>query len=480
MSTSGPIHRFGAWELDVPQRQLRRHGSVVPLRSRPFDLLSVLVGHAGELVSKDELLDRAWPGVIVEENNLQVQISVLRKVLGPSAIATVPGFGYRFTLPLMQAPAATSALPDSARVASTLIGREDDIAALQALVNRERMVTIVGAGGIGKTRVAMAVAETMASTFDAGVAWVDLTPVTDASILATHVCACVGIDAGSASSAQQALVQAMSQGRRLVVLDNAEHLADAAAALAGALIAGTSGTHLLATSQAPLHLGAESLFRLDALALPAAGTPIDQAMRHGAVALFLARMRAVDRRFEVEPRHMDTLIDICRRLDGIPLAIELAAARVPLLGLAGLAAQLGERFKLLRGARRDLPTRQQTLSAVFDWSHQLLSPVEQIVFRRLGGIKGRYLSARPHAFAWVINAARPLPTWASRTRTRSGCGRKGNCCELGQAACRCRPCRGDHTETPSLVLHRRVTESAVRRWRSNSGSLRRCSWRTFS
>lgn len=390
MSTFDPPHRFGAWELDVPQRQLRRHGSVVPLRSRPFDLLTALVGKAGELVSKDELLERAWPGVIVEENNLQVQISVLRKVLGPSAIATVPGFGYRFTLPLMQTPAVASALPDSARVASTLIGREEDITALQALVSRERMVTIVGAGGIGKTRVATAVAETMAPTFDAGVAWVDLTPVTEPSILATHVCASIGIDAGAASTAQQALVQAMRQGRRLVVLDNAEHVADAAAALAAALIAGTSGTQLLATSQAPLHLGAECLFRLDALALPAAGTPIEHAMQHGAVALFVARAQAVDRRLDIEPRQVDTLIDICRRLDGIPLAIELAAARVPLLGLAGLLAQLSERFKLLRGTRRDLPTRQQTLSAVFDWSHHLLSSVEQIVFRRLGVFSGTF------------------------------------------------------------------------------------------
>jgi predicted ATPase/DNA-binding winged helix-turn-helix (wHTH) protein len=408
-------YAFGPFRLDVGERQLSRDGVVQPLRGRPFDLLAVLVARAGELVSKDELLDLAWPGVVVEENNLQVQVSVLRKLLGAEAIATVPGRGYRFQLPVV----AGALTRDSARgpvrpryvdvQGASMFGRDEDRAAIQRMLDGERQVTIVGAGGIGKTRLARAVAGAAAAHLDGRVAWVDLAAVADPDTLASHVALALGVEAGGRADELDAIARSFGTQPELLVLDNAEHLVQPVAALVAGLLERAPALRVLVTSQAPLRTGGEHVYRLEPLPVPPTDASLDAALRHASVALLEARVRAMDRHFVLQAADVPGAATICRRLDGIPLAIELAAARVPLLGLSQLAQQLDERFEVLRSSRRDAPTRQQTLEAVVDWSHGLLSPVEQTVFRRLAVFAGAFdldqageLASGGTLDAWVV------------------------------------------------------------------------------
>jgi len=391
-----PPYRFGAFELDVRQRQLRRDGDLVPLRPRPFDLLTVLASRAGELLSKDQLLELAWPGVIVEENNLQVQVSVLRKILGQDSIVTVPGWGYRFALPLLGGDTAGPvAFPPPPRgpglpAPPVLFGRDEDVARLGALIVVERLVTVLGAGGIGKTRLAQTVARASGAAFESEVSWVDLGHLREGTLLPTQVGTALGIDGVQGQPSPEELARALSQGRRLLVLDNAEHMLAPVVDLVSELLLRAPALHVLATSQAPLHHSAERLFRLEALPVPPAGTEAQEVMRYGAVGMLVDRVRRIDRHFTLTETDAESAAAVCRRLDGIPLAIELAAARVPVIGLSRLVEQLDERFDVLRGGFRDAPDRQQTLSAVLDWSHQLLAPAEQATFRQLGAFAGAF------------------------------------------------------------------------------------------
>ena len=350
---------------------------------------------------------------MVEENNLQSQVSQLRKLLGPQAISTIPGRGYRFTATVdespsseeVAAPNATDAPPGQASAPPTptalrtnlpavlpaLIGRDDDLLALGALIDRHRgthrMVTIAGAGGIGKTRLAQALAEARTGAYAHGVCFVDLAPVTDPAQVADTIATALGVPT-VAADATEALIHAVAPLEILILLDNAEHLLDEVARLALHLLASAPGLQLLVTSQAPLKVADERIYRLGALGLPDDEIDVDEALTFGAVALFVDRAQAADRRFALDAANLETVIDICRRLDGLPLALEFAAARVPLLGVHRLATSLGERLRLLTAGSRGAPARQQTLRAALEWSHGLASPVEQIVFRRLGVLAG--------------------------------------------------------------------------------------------
>lgn len=413
------VYRFGRFVLDAANRQLIDNGAPVALRARPFDLLRVLLEHGGRLVSKDRLLDLAWPGVVVEENNLQVQVSVLRKILGPEAIATLPGRGYRLVMPITSVALVAAmeqtpvAIATSAEFATPLIGRDDDVAAAIDCLRQFRLLTVVGAGGIGKTRLAQAIARQMAGEFADGVLWVELSPLSDptfdVALLANRISdkLCTPLAAGGAPL--DLLVAALRGRALLLVLDSAEHLLAAVAPVVAAIVAGTERVRVLVTSQAHLKLGAEQIYRLAALALPPPGTPCDELLRYGAIELFVRRAQAADRRFAFDAGNADEVIEICRRLDGIALALELAAARVPLLGVSALAARLDQRFRLLTAGSRDAPTRQQTLLATLDWSHQLLGADEQVAFRRLG------LTAGPVTLeqACVIVADERLDEWAA-------------------------------------------------------------------
>ncbi len=395
--------RFGTLEFRPAQRQLRVDGKDLPLGGRAFDVLSHLIEQRHRVVPRNELFDRVWQGMAVNESNLQTQVSALRKLLGARAIATVPGRGYQFTLAqtcesatadIVPPAAETPAVP-TAPAASTLasralppapphmLGRDDDLAALQRLLQQHRLITVVGAGGMGKTTLALAAAHGVQADPPDGVAWVELAPVADAALLVSVVARQLAIPVPG-SNPQAALVNALAPRRMLLVLDNAEHLLEAVAALVHAVLDGAPGVRVLVTSQAALNLGGERLFRLGALAAPDLGASVEEALGYGAVALFVDQAQAADRHFQLTPDNLPAVVDLCVHLDGVALAIKLAAARLPLFGLQGLQARLSERFRLLGQGPRSAPSRQQTLRAALDWSHGLLSVHEQTVFRRLG------------------------------------------------------------------------------------------------
>ena len=385
-------------------RQLFVDGQPAVLGARAFDVLHALMERRDRLVTKNELLDLVWPGLVVEENNLQVQISTIRKLLGPQVVTTIPGRGYRFTAVRDDEPprattfpsgpaSALSAAPE-ARLTNLpeelppLYGRDEDLSAVRALIEAHKLVTIVGAGGIGKTRLAQAAVHALADRYADGVWFVDLAPVSDPALTASTVARTLNLRLGADPQAD-ALADLLRTGEMLIVFDNCEHLLDAVAGLATALRRVAPRIRLLTTSQEPLKLPDEQMYRLGTLALPSE-VSVESARQAGAVALFTARVQTLDPYFELCADNVGHVIDICRRLDGIALAIELAAARVPLLGVEGLRARLDERFRILTAGARFAPRRHQTLRAALEWSYALLSAAEMAVFRRLGVFVGSF------------------------------------------------------------------------------------------
>jgi predicted ATPase/DNA-binding winged helix-turn-helix (wHTH) protein len=411
-------YRLDRHEIRVDERALLVDGQEVAIGARAFDLLLALVERADRVVTKHELLDVVWPGLVVEENNLQVQVSALRKVLGAQAIATVPGRGYRLTLPVDDVDGA--APPAAARGAPgnlpphgpAPIGRDDALSALLAQVGAHPLVTLVGAAGIGKTTLARAATQALRERWSDGVWWVELAPVVDPVQVPVAVAQALGVTLGGSAPAGELLAGVLQSRQMLLVLDNCEHVVDAAATLVSALLEQAPGVRVLATSQELLNIAGERVVRVDPLAVPGDGVPTEDAARFGAVRLFAERARAVDPRFELGPGNVEAVTDICRHLDGVPLAIELAAARVRLLGVQGVREHLGERFRVLTGGARNVMRRHQTLRAAIDWSHALLTPVEQVVLRRLGIFAGGFTLALARQVARDEAIDRTIDEWA--------------------------------------------------------------------
>jgi predicted ATPase/DNA-binding winged helix-turn-helix (wHTH) protein len=393
--------RFGRFELQTHERRLLIDGAPAALGARAFDLLLALAERPGRLVGKRALMELVWPGLVVQDNNLAAQMSALRKVVGDEVIATIPGRGYRFVARIEaasidtgtpavaqeQTPAGSLAAALPTHLPSelpALLGRADDLAALGALVDAHRLVSIVGPGGIGKSLLAEHLLDARRNTYAQGVCWVELAAVTDAAALPGAIAAALGVHGGPGEPKAQ-LIAALAPLALLLALDNAEHLLDAVALMCHALHAAAPGLRIVVTSQAPLKLAAEHVLRIEPLAVPQRALPAAQALQFGAVALFTERAHALDARFALADANAALVIELCRALDGMPLAIELAAARAPLLGLQQLLSSLPERLQLLSANRnRAAPERQQTLRAALEWSHALLQPREQQVFRRLG------------------------------------------------------------------------------------------------
>jgi predicted ATPase len=370
----------------------------------------VLIEAGGELVTKDEILSRVWPGMVVEEHSLQFHISALRKVLGKDRgfIKTISGRGYRFVADVTAAageeealPGRATGLPPTLRDAETLtnlpaptselIGREVELREASTLLTAHRLVTLVGAGGMGKTRLGLAVARRLRPNFADG-AWVaELGPLSDPELVPVTIAAAIGLELAGGTVTPERVASALGAKPLLLVLDNCEHVIDAAASMAEALLRANPAAHVLATSREPLRAADECLYRVPPLAVPAKGTEdIKDLLKYGAVQLFVARMRATDTHFAPDRRIAPAIAAICRRLDGIALAIELAAARAAALGVEAVAAHLDDRFQLLTGGRRTAPVRHQTLRATFDWSYELLSEAERAVLRRLSIFSGSF------------------------------------------------------------------------------------------
>jgi len=410
-------YRFDRFELQPAARRLLAEGREAKVGARAFDVLLALVERPGRVVGKDDLLATVWPGTVVEEANLAVQVSALRKVLGSGLIATVAGRGYQFTgtlEPLATAPAGADAAREATALAAArgavprattpIYGRNDELTELGALLAAHRLVTLTGAGGIGKTRLAQAWGE--GPGHRERIAWIDLAGVHDAAQLPGTVLARLGgAETAAGGGAAAALAAALAPLAITLVLDNAEQVAAEVAAFVQPLLDAAPGLRLLVTSQVPLRLQAEQVLRLGTLPVPPARTTVAEALRHAAVMLFVERARAADPRFELAEGNVTSVVDICRRLDGLPLALELAASRVATIGVNPLAAADTNAaapdagLAVLGSGPRDAPERQRTLYAALQWSHQLLDAPARRLFRRLGLFSGGFTLAAALAVA---------------------------------------------------------------------------------
>ena len=405
-TTSGePAISFGPFRLVAAQRLLLEGDKPVRLGSRAFDILTALVERAGEIVSKEELIARVWPATYVEEANLKIQVSALRRALGDGQgdnryVVNVVGRGYNFVAPIRQeAPSRASRSPTIAPAAlhnlpfatTRMIGRDETVTTLVARLSRQRLVTIVGPGGIGKTTVALAVAEQMISSHEHGVWLVDLTPLADQRLVPSAVATVLGLEI-RADDQLSGLVTHLKDKRMLLLLDNCEHVIDAAAGLAAALLSGTPGVSILATSRERLGIIGEREYRLGPLSSPEPSSKltIAETATFPAVRLFVERVSAIMEDFELTDASAPLVIEICRKLDGLPLAIEFAAPCVEALGVQGLADRLNNSLPLLTAQRRTSTARHQTMRAVIDWSYGLLSDDVQRNFRALGIFAGSF------------------------------------------------------------------------------------------
>ncbi|MCB1999374.1 MAG: helix-turn-helix transcriptional regulator [Rhodoferax sp.] len=403
-----PALTFGPFRLLRTQKLLLEDEQPVRLGSRALDLLIALVSRAGEVVDKAELMDLVWPRTVVEENSLRVQLAALRKVLGDGQvgaryIVNHPGRGYCFVAPVTQTYALAAAraqdgasglLEHRQRLPARLtrmIGRASAVATLAAQLSTRRFVTIVGTGGIGKTTVALAVAETLHAGYAHGVRFIDLAQV--AQDRPVPAALATGLGLPSLSTDPVATLGAFLRDKQmLIVLDNCEHLIDTLVPLIEPILREAASLHVLATSREPLRAEGEWLHRLPALALPpvSEGLAAAQAITYPAVELFVERATASLDSFELADQDAPLICELCRRLDGNALAIELAAARVHLFGLRGLVAHLDAHVLQLKQGRRSVLLRQQTLASMLDWSYQLLAPNERLVLRRLSIFTGPF------------------------------------------------------------------------------------------
>ena len=405
---------FGPFRLLAAQRLLLEGDRAVRLGGRAFDILTALVERAGEVVNRQDLIARAWPRTFVEEGNLKIQVGALRRALGDGQdgnryIVTVVGRGYNFVAPIHKVePARASPFPTTAPAAlhnlpfatTRMIGREERVTALAKQLSHQRLVTIVGPGGIGKTTVALAVAEWMIGVYEHGVWLVDLAPLSDPGLVPSAVATVLGVEV-SAEDALPGLVAALRDNRTLLMLDNCEHVIDAAAGFAAAVLGGASGVHILATSREPLRVPGERVHRLGPLNCPepSPGLTAAEVSTFSAVQLFAERVSAIVEDFTLTDANASLAAAICRKLDGLPLAIEFAAPRVEFLGVEGLAAGLDHSLPLLTARRRTAMPRHRTMQAVIDWSYSLLSEAEQRLFRALGIFAGGFTSDAVSAVA---------------------------------------------------------------------------------
>jgi predicted ATPase/DNA-binding winged helix-turn-helix (wHTH) protein len=400
-----PEISFGPFRLLPEQRVLLEDGSLVGIGGRALDLLVALVERAGQLVAKEELIARVWPNVSVCEGNLKTQIAALRTALrdgrdGARYVVSTPGRGYRFVAPIARSNEPQSPIPPAAPLKSPielpncppqLIGRAGIVHELHRGLQRHRFVTIVGPVGIGKTAVALAVAEALEASCKFSVCFVDLSELSDPSHVIGALASALGVAAGG-DDTKERVIALLRGGQTLVVLDCCDRVVDEAAALAERLLEGSPGVRILATSREALRAEGEVVCRLLPLATPLDldGLTAIDALTFPAIQLFVERVAWNIDDFELSDADAPVVADICRRLDGLPLAIELAAGHVHAFGARGVAAFLGDRFRLLMRGRRTAPARHQTLGAAIEWSYETLAEPERAVLRRFSVFAGAF------------------------------------------------------------------------------------------
>ena len=391
---------FGPFRLFPEQRRLFEGDQIVAIGDRALDLLGALAEVAGETLSHEDLMAVAWPRVTVDPISLRVHISRIRRVLGHSTktpyIVSVSGRGYRFVAPVESrtTPAllTTAADSDALARAPKVLGREAIIETLIAQIPCRPLVTIVAGGGMGKTAIARAVSERMREQ-GARVISADLSLITQPEMLASAIAAALGAPLSPDPTAAS-LARFAADLEAVLMLDSGEHVIDALAPLVEGLRASAPGLHVVVTSREPLRAVDEWLVHVPPLDCPAETDVSDELLAASSVQLFLDRALAADDRLEVSAENLAIIGAICRRLEGIPLAIELVATRIDLFGLQGLYDNLDDRFLLLARGRRTALPRQQTMRATLDWSYELLSQTERRVLRRLAVFQGVFTLAQ--------------------------------------------------------------------------------------
>jgi predicted ATPase/DNA-binding winged helix-turn-helix (wHTH) protein len=408
---------FGEFRLYPARRLLLHAGAPVPLGGRAFMLLLALVEQAGELVGKEALIARVWPGTSIEENNLQAQVAALRRALGRHSdgryIATVSGRGYSFVAPVSVTSGSTTVPrpPEHNLIdrVTRVIGREVLIEELGSLLADRRLITLTGPGGIGKTTVALETARQQLNAYADGVWLVDLAPVLNPALLPAAVASTLGL-AVLSDDATQALIGFLQDKRMLIVLDSCEQAIEAAARLAETILRRAPGLRLIATSREPLGAEGEWVKRLAPLETPpvSAGLTATEALDWPAVQLFVERAAANLEAFKLSDDDAPIVAEICRRLDGVALAIELGAGQIEAFGVRGLLSLLDEHFLLLMRGRRTALARHQTLNATLEWSYRHLPDEERRLLRRLGVLVGDFTLVA----ACGVAADRTLPAHA--------------------------------------------------------------------
>jgi predicted ATPase/DNA-binding winged helix-turn-helix (wHTH) protein len=407
-SPTKDVLSFGPFRLVASERLLTREGAPVELGSRALDVLIALASRCNEVISKADLLARVWRDIHVDEGSLRFHIASLRKALGDGErgaryIVTVPGQGYSFVAAVSRSSGQVAAVATFTAVAAGfthanlparptgLIDREEDLEKLAARLGRARFVSIVGAGGVGKTTLALALGHQLIDAFAGAVLFVDFGMLSDPRLVASTVASMLGLSVQS-DDATPSLIAYLRDMRILLILDTCEHLIEAVAALASRIFVAAPQVHMLATSREALSVEGELVYRLEPLACPPADMAITASIARTfpATQLFVERAVASGAHFELNDAEAAIVVGICRKLDGVALAIELAARRVEAFGLQQTAALLEQRLTLLWLGPRTAPPRQKTLQATLDWSYGLLSEIERVVLRRLAVFVGHF------------------------------------------------------------------------------------------
>jgi predicted ATPase/DNA-binding winged helix-turn-helix (wHTH) protein len=403
-----PVYASDACVIDLDRRELRVLGSPVPIGRRAFEVIEVLAQSAGELVTKDELMNRIWPGAVVMEGTLHVHAAAVRKALGPyrGLLKTEARRGYRllgdWTVrrhDAVQPPVGpqqirgTSGSPATnfPAVGTRLIGRSAATQRVRDLLSAYRVVTLTGPGGIGKSSLALKVARRVVGEFADGGWLVELASLSDPQLVPLAVAGVLGLRLESNVISAEAVARAIAGRRLLLVLDNCEHVIEAAATLAEMLVRHSPRSTVLATSREVLRIAGEHTYRVLPLEVPAIEQlEADQILGHSAPELFISRARELGSEHSLRADNLQTIAAICRHLDGIPLAIEFAAARAATLGIEQIEAGLRDRFTLLTSGRRTALPRHQTLRATLDWSYELLPDAERLLLHRLAVFSGSF------------------------------------------------------------------------------------------
>lgn len=409
-SSLGRSVSFGPFRLYPGARLIERDGARLALGSRALDILIVLVDRAGEVVSHRELTQRVWRELVVSPSSLRVHISGLRKALGEEErqyIANVPGQGYCFVAPTSQAEAngtsASAAMSQEQAEGATaqsaprnnlpnqltsFIGREREIRQLKDLLASTRLLTLTGIGGCGKTRLALQVAAEALKGFPDGCWLVELASIGDPSLVVQAVANVLAVEEQGNRSRAEAVIERLGTQCVLLVLDNAEHLVQPCAELADLLLRRCSRLQIFVTSREPLGVSGELTYRVPSLSVAEPDAPSEVVLACESARLFVERARLHRPDFAITPKNARTLTSICRRLDGIALAIELAAPRLRTMSIEELNSHLDDRFGILTGGHRTALPRHRTLRSLIDWSYDLLSAAEKTMLRRMAVFTG--------------------------------------------------------------------------------------------